>query len=66
MIQCEYKVREGSDKTMRSKRLNISFNDHIYNKLMKKAEELNISAAELVRISVREKIVKEGERTDGK
>lgn len=46
---------------MKSKRLNISFNDHIYNKLMKKAEELNISAAELVRISVREKIAKEGD-----
>ena len=51
---------------MKSKRLNISFNDHIYKQLIKKADELKISAAELVRISVREKIVKEGERTDGK
>ena len=46
---------------MKSKRLNISFNDHIYKQLIKKADELKISAAELVRISVREKIVKEGE-----
>ena len=46
---------------MKSKRLNISFNDHIYKQLIKKAYELKISAAELVRISVREKIAKEGE-----
>ena len=46
---------------MKSKRLNISFNDHIYKQLIKKADELKISAAELVRISVREKIAKEGD-----